>query len=76
MKMLVKQFQGLWFLYDAKEHKVYAYEKDSQQPLLWLGTVDPTTESLSLRPDWRQAYQERLTKYREQEKPKNRVPAA
>jgi len=74
--MLVKQFQGLWFLYDAKEQKVYAYEKEPQQPLLWLGTVDPATESLSLRPDWQQAYSERLTKYREQEKPKNRVPAS
>ena len=74
--MLVKQFQGLWFLYDAKEQKVYAYEKEPQQPLLWLGTVDPATESLSLRPDWQEAYSERLTKYREQEKPKNRVPAS
>lgn len=74
--MLVKQFQGLWFLYEAKEQKVYAYEKDPQQPLLWLGTVDPATEIVSLRSDWQQAYAERLTKYREQEKPKNRVPAS
>lgn len=74
--MLVKQFQGLWFLYDAKEQKVYAYEKEPQQPLLWLGTVDPSTEAISFRPDWQQAYQERLTKYRETEKPKNRVPAS
>jgi hypothetical protein len=74
--MLVKQFQGLWFLYDAKEQKIYAYEKDPQQPLLWLGTVNSQTEEITLRPDWRQAYQERLTNYREHEKPKNRVPAA
>lgn len=74
--MLVKQFQGLWFLYDAKELKIYAYEKDPQPPLLWLGTVDPATEIITLRTDWQQAYAERLTKYREQEKPKNRVPAS
>lgn len=74
--MLVKQFQGLWFLYDAKELKIYAYEKDPQPPLLWLGTVDPATEIITLRTDWQQAYTERLTKYREQEKPKNRVPAS
>jgi hypothetical protein len=73
--MQVKQFQGLWFLFDAKEQKIYAYEKDPQPPLLWLGTVNAATEEISLRADWQQAYQERLTKYREQEKPKNRVPA-
>lgn len=74
--MQVKQFQGLWFLFDAKEQKIYAYEKEPQPPLLWLGTVNMTTEEISLRPDWHQAYQERLTKYREQEKPKSRVPTA
>ncbi len=75
MKMQVKQFQGLWFLYDPKEHKVYAYEKDPQQPL-WLGTVDPATEAVTFRPDWQQAYQEKLTTYRATEKPKSRVPTA
>jgi hypothetical protein len=74
--MLTKQFNGLWFLFDAKEQKIYAYEKDPQHPLLWLGTVDSGTEQITLRPDWHQAYQERLSKYREQEKPKSRVPAA
>lgn len=72
--MLTKQFNGLWFLFDAKEHKIYAYEKDPQQPLLWLGTVDSTTEQITLRPDWQVAYQERLRSYREHEKPKHRVP--
>jgi hypothetical protein len=74
--MLTKQFNGLWFLFDAKDQKIYAYEKDPQQPLLWLGTVDSITEQITLRPDWHQAYQERLVKYREQEKPKSRVPTA
>jgi hypothetical protein len=73
--MLVKQFQGLWFLYDSKEHKVYAYEKDPQQ-LLCLGTVDPTTEKVTFRPDWKEAYETKLKDYRSSEKPKSRVPNA
>jgi hypothetical protein len=71
--MLVKQFQGLWFLYDSKEHKVYAYEKNAIDPL-WLGTVDPTTEVVTFRPDWKQAYEGKLNEYRTTEKPKSRIP--
>ncbi len=74
MKLAVKQFQGLWFLYDSKESKLYAYEKDPQQPL-FLGTVNPETEQITLRPDWKQAYQGKLEEYRQNEKPKNRVPS-
>lgn len=73
--MQVKQFQGLWFLYDSKDQKIYAYEKDPQQPL-WLGTVNTETGKISLRPDWQQAYQGKLNEYRANEKPKNRVPTA
>lgn len=72
--MLTKQFNGLWFLFDAKEQKIYAYEKDNQQTLLWLGTVDPTTEKITLRLDWQEAYQERFLQFRQNEKPKSRVP--
>ncbi len=73
--MIVKQFQGLWFLYDSKEQKVYSYEKDPQQTI-WLGTVDPTTEKVTFRPDWKQAYQAKLQEYRATEKPKSRIPTA
>ncbi len=75
MKMQVKQFQGLWFLYDNKDHKIYAYEKDPQEPL-WMGSVNTETGQITLRPDWQQAYQEKLSNYRATEKPKNRVPTA
>jgi hypothetical protein len=73
-KMIVKQFQGLWFLYDSKEQKVYAYEKEAQNPL-WLGTVDPATEQVTFRPDWKAAYEAKLQEYRSTEKPKSRIPA-
>lgn len=72
--MIAKQFQGLWFLYDSKEQKVYAYEKETHQPL-WLGTVDPATEKVTFRPDWREAYQANLVEYRRNEKPKSRIPS-
>lgn len=77
MKMQVKQFQGLWFLYDSKDNKVYAYEKEKEsKELLWLGSVDPQTEVVTFRPDWQQAYQAKLVEYRANEKPKSRVPGA
>ena len=74
--MQVKQFQGLWYFFDAKDNKVYAYEKEPTQPYLWLGTVDPKTEVVTLRSDWKEAYAPKLVAYRQTEKPKSRVPTA
>lgn len=71
--MIAKQFQGMWFLYDSKDNKVYAYEKQTQEAL-WLGTVDPATEKVTFRPDWKAAYEAKLQEYRSTEKPKSRVP--
>jgi hypothetical protein len=70
--MQIKQFQGLWFLFDSKDNKIYAYEKDPKQPL-WLGSV--TTEGVvQLRSDWKTVYAPKLEEYRTTEKPKSRVP--
>lgn len=75
-KMQVKQFQGLWYFYDAKDNKVYAYEKEPTSAPLWLGAVNPQTGSVTLRADWKDAYAVKLTMYRQTEKPKSRVPVA
>ena len=72
--MQVKQFQGLWFLFDSKDNKIYAYEKDPKQPL-WLGSVSPDG-SVQLRADWKTVYAPKLEEYRTTEKPKSRVPQA
>lgn len=74
--MQVKQFQGIWYLYDAKDNKVYAYEKEPTTQPLWLGTVNTQTGLVSLRSDWKDAYAAKLVQYRQMEKPKSRVPTA
>ena len=74
--MQVKQFQGMWYYLDAKDNKLYAYEKETPSSPLWLGAVNPQTGSVTLRPDWKDAYASKLTLYRQTEKPKSRVPAA
>lgn len=72
--MQVKQFQGMWYYLDAKENKLYAYEKEASAVSLWLGAVNPQTGAVTLREDWKDAYASKLTLYRQTEKPKSRVP--
>ena len=74
--MQAKQYQGLWYLLDSRDNKLYAYEKTPPQQPLWLGTLNSQTNLPELRPDWKQAYEAKLQEYRQSEKPRSRVPQA
>ena len=75
--MQAKQYQGLWYLLDSRDNKLYAFEKNpSQQQLLWLGHLNPQTNLPELRSDWKEAYAAKLAEYRQTEKPRSRIPQA
>lgn len=75
--MQVKTLQGIPFLVDPATKNIYAYEKNPSPAAastpLHLGTYDPTTETYTLRPDWENAYKERVDAYRASEKPRSRI---
>lgn len=73
--MQSKQIQGLWYLLDSRDNKVYAYEKEPTLPYLYLGTYSSETGKVTLREDWKVAYQGKLEEYRRTEKPRSRVPS-
>lgn len=74
--MQSKQIQGLWYLLDSRDNKVYAYEKEPTLPYLYLGTYSAETGKVTLREDWKEAYQGKLEQYRQNEKPRSRIPTA
>lgn len=47
-----------------KHNTVFSFESDKKN-LLELGTYNPTTELLTLKADWLQQYQSKLSIYRE-----------
>lgn len=72
--MQAKQIQGLWYLLDSRDNKVYAYEKEPTLPYLYLGEYSSETGKVTLRDDWKEAYEGKLHLYRQTEKPRSRVP--
>jgi len=76
--MQAKQYQGLWYLLDSRDNKLYAFEKNpsQQQQLLWLGHLNPQRNLPELRADWKEAYASKLAEYRQTEKPRSRIPQA
>lgn len=74
--MQAKQYQGLWYLLDSRDNKLYAFEKIPSQQPLWLGHLNPQTNTPVLRADWKEAYEAKLQEYRQTEKPRSRVPQA
>ena len=71
--MLVKTLQGIPFLCDPVAKTIYAYEKVPTQPLLSLGTYDPSTETYTLFANWKELYEPRVKAHRDFEKPRSRV---
>lgn len=74
--MIVKVLQGIPFLVDSSTKQIYAYEKPVPQTPLHLGSYDPTTETFTLLPNWKDLYQAKLEAHRQIERPRSRLPAA
>ena len=74
--MIVKTLQGIPFHCDQQTKTIYAYEKHPTQPLLALGTYDPTTETFTLVDNWKELYKPKLDSFRASEKPRSRLPQA
>lgn len=75
-RMKKELIQGIPFWVDA-QNRIFAFES-KEQPAnpLWLGTYDPKTEKIELRPDWEAAYRDKLEHYRQTCAPRARVPPA
>ena len=69
-----KVIQGVPFWVDNQK-RIYAYEGKEATNLLWLGMYNDQTDKVELRPDWEQAYKEKLETYRKNVQPKSRLPA-
>lgn len=73
-----KVVQGLPIWVDAQQ-RAFSYEpSDATVKSVWLGSYNPTTDLLELRPNWQTAYEARLVEYRASQAPRLRteVPPA
>ena len=68
-----KVLQGIPFWLDG-QNRIYAYDPQDQTNPLWLGVYDPQTEKVTLREDWRQAYQAKIEAYRTSAQSRSRIP--
>jgi hypothetical protein len=69
-----KVLQGVPYWVDA-QNKIYAYTQNDTT-YLCLGTYSPETEKVTLLPNWKELYTQKLMEYRTSAQARARLPVA